>query len=353
MSTNATHTQPPRGGIHPGWLVAAVLVAVVALGGLAWALLAQGEDEGSGDEQDAADPTNDPGTPSPDPSSTPGETSEPGPAHPLIALTAGGDVVRVDPRSGSTETLLTGLPTTDPAKTSITVGPDGEQAYVSHPADGDAVGRIQRVTVANGTAETVASGINPSVSPDGRTLAYVGDGPGGLALILRDLASGEERTVPAGFDGNPAAWLGQAAWSRDSARLYVPRGLEGSNLFGLDADAATFDDATVLGDGTGESHPVVLPDGTLLVFNDVLGATAEEMYVSVLDTTTGEPERQVEELSGVYVADMSAHPDDDRVALLIGDRSGFTDAGPRWDLHVWEVGGELRLLAEDLVAVGW
>ncbi len=50
---------------------------------------------------------------------------------------------------------------------------------------------------------------------------------------------------------------------------------------------------------------------------------------------------------------MAAHPDDTRVALLIGDRGFVAGEGPSWNLHRWDGGGEPRLLAEGFVAVGW
>jgi hypothetical protein len=86
--------------------------------------------------------------------------------------------------------------------------------------------RIMRVPITGGAAELVAEGRLPTVSPDGRLLAYVAcDSPYvrcGNAILVRDLNTGD--TVS--FDmGSNDRWAGQLAWLPDS------RGLAFSTFF--------------------------------------------------------------------------------------------------------------------------
>ncbi|WP_242096578.1 S9 family peptidase [Sphingomonas sp. CROZ-RG-20F-R02-07] len=83
------------------------------------------------------------------------------------------------------------------------------------PADGSAA--PVNLTAANQATDTL-----PTVSPDGRTLAYVAmKRPGFEAdrqvLMLRDLASGRVRALTEGWDRS----IGSIAWSPDSRRIYV------------------------------------------------------------------------------------------------------------------------------------
>lgn len=270
MSANATHTTPPRGGIHPGWLVAAVVVAVAALGGLAWALL-----DDDGDDSAAPGPTESPGSPSPEPTPTPSPDGTPRPdGAPLVAVTDTGDLVLVDADDG-------------------------------------------------------------------------------LALVLRDLASGDERAIPGGFGDNPAAWIGQVAWSPDGDRLYVPRGLEGSALYAVDASAESLDGAQELGDEATERYPVTLQDGTVLVYTEPFGEPVDQAYVAALDPGGAGEARRVEALSGRYVAGMAAHPSRDAVAVLTGEPTFGAGEGPSWSMSVWTDDGDETPLGDGFVAVGW
>ena len=85
----------------------------------------------------------------------------------------------------------------------------------SAPADGSAA--PTNLTAANQATDTL-----PTMSPDGRSLAYVAmKRPGFEAdrqvLMLRDLASGQVRGLTEGWDRS----IGSIAWSPDSKRIYV------------------------------------------------------------------------------------------------------------------------------------
>ena len=83
------------------------------------------------------------------------------------------------------------------------------------PADGSAA--PVNLTAANKATDTM-----PTVSPDGRSLAYVAMKRAGfeadrLVLTIRDLASGQTRAVTEGWDRS----IGSIAWSPDSKTIYV------------------------------------------------------------------------------------------------------------------------------------
>lgn len=83
------------------------------------------------------------------------------------------------------------------------------------PADGSAA-------PTNLTADNAATDTLPTVSPDGRTLAYVAMRRAGYeadrqVLMLRDLASGKVRPLTADWDRS----IGSIAWAPDSRTLFV------------------------------------------------------------------------------------------------------------------------------------
>lgn len=306
--------------------------------------------------------------PSPTPDVTPEPTVEPTPTEtpepvdpPIVALTDTGALVMVDPETGAiTRTVYEGLSTDDPWKTALTVSPDLLYAFVSHVVATEPGTRweILRISLANGSAELVAEGIQPAISPDGSTLAYAGVDPSipdeeGLALVLRDLATGAERYIPSGYGGNPSAWLDQIAWSPDGNTLFVPRGMEGSELFAIDARATDFEQAVELGgDGIGESEPVVLADGTLVVLCSNYEALPEEAYVAVIDPLSGSVTAHVEPLSGLPIFDMAARPSGRGLAFL-AEATTVYDGALGGDLYRWDDGGQPRLLAEGFLAIAW
>jgi hypothetical protein len=317
---------------------------------------------------DTPTPTTDP-TPTPSPTPSPTPTPEPVDP-PIAALTTGGALVLLDPETGAvTSTVYEGLTTSDPSKTSLTVSPDGLFAYASRVVSTE-VGtawEILRVSLASGSADLVAEGIMPAISPDGATLAYAGRDPSfqvdpnfpeddvGLALVLRDLATGAERYIGTGHGGNPSAWLDQIAWSTDGTTLFVPMGMEGSSLYALDESATDFEGALSLGDDDGtmsESEPIVLADGTLLVSCSPYDDLPDETYVAVIDPLTGSVAAHVEPLAGWGIFDMAARPRGAGLAFLADDPA-VDDGAPGGNLYRWDDGGEPQLLGTGFLAVAW
>ncbi|HEV2044194.1 MAG TPA: prolyl oligopeptidase family serine peptidase, partial [Sphingomicrobium sp.] len=83
------------------------------------------------------------------------------------------------------------------------------------PADGSA--QPVNLTAPNGGTDTL-----PSLSPDGRTLAYVSMARAGYeadrqVIMLRDLASGRTRALTAGWDRS----AGSLAWAKDGRSLLI------------------------------------------------------------------------------------------------------------------------------------
>jgi hypothetical protein len=97
----------------------------------------------------------------------------------------------------------------------------------------------------------------PSLSPDGRTLAFLSDRSGAPSLWLRDRRSGTERRVPmqnlTPIDRN---------WAPDSRSLVLAvRGGEGAGLVLLRLDPLAIERLT---NGAGQRHPAFSPDGRRL-----------------------------------------------------------------------------------------
>ncbi|MCE3590595.1 hypothetical protein LXJ59_28825, partial [Escherichia coli] len=85
----------------------------------------------------------------------------------------------------------------------------------SVPSDGSAA--PVNLTAANAATDTL-----PTVSPDGKSLAWVAMKRPGYesdrqVLMLRDLATGQVRALTEGWDRS----VGSITWSPDSKRLYV------------------------------------------------------------------------------------------------------------------------------------
>jgi dipeptidyl aminopeptidase/acylaminoacyl peptidase len=140
----------------------------------------------------------------------------------------------------------------------------------SAPADGSAA--PTNLTDANDGTDTL-----PTVSPDGRTLAYVSMARAGYeadrqVLMLRDLASGQLRALTQAWDRS----VGSIAWSVDGRSLLVTADdtLEGP-IFRIDARSGRV--ARLTGEGhTGNVH--ALPGGRVLfTFNSI--KAPDDLYV--------------------------------------------------------------------------
>ncbi|MEO5884696.1 MAG: S9 family peptidase, partial [Candidatus Limnocylindrales bacterium] len=148
-----------------------------------------------------------------------------------------------------------------------TVGDSGDDVVII-----DRATRAQRVL----TGGTGWSG-SPSFSPDGRWLAYVrgtGSNPDHAvrqALVMVDLATGEERPLATGLD----RWPMTPVWTPDGAAILFTADDGGSvSIFRVDlgadkgdvarADAVTGNAVTRLATGAAFSDLAITPDGTTI-----------------------------------------------------------------------------------------
>ncbi len=167
---------------------------------------------------------------------------------------------------------------------------------VSAPADGSAA--PVDLTDANDATDTL-----PTVSPDGRTLAYVAmKRPGYEAdrqvLMLRDLASGTTRAITQGWDRS----VGAIFWAPDSRKLYVTAEDTQENPLWF-IDPATGKPTRLTGQGN-VSAVAVTPKGVIFAQNSL---TAPDDFYSM--TGKGKPVRltsvNADKLAGIEMPTVS------------------------------------------------
>jgi len=152
----------------------------------------------------------------------------------------------------------------------IAATPDGQTIYFTRhfgalPCE---LGEIAKVDRNGGPVRRVTTGINPVISPDGRTLAYAttatGADPCSLrgAIVLRDLASGSEQE----FGIGAATSAQPLAWSPDGTHLIVASSNvdvgRWRNLTSVDVSSGV---QTLLALPGPADDATYLPDGRLVV----------------------------------------------------------------------------------------
>ncbi len=316
-------------------------------------------------------------SPTPDP--TPAETAT---ANPIVALTVAYELVEMDPDTGE---VLRVIATDDAWTGPISVSPDREYAYVG--AAGDVTfDSIYRVSLRDGTADVVVEeGSDPAISPDGRTLAYVGlaadpgsDGEvaGCTAVALLDLDSGEHRFLPDSERCLVERNFERPAWSADGSLLYVSVGW--SDAWPPANWIVAVDPGTSLQDGlllepavpgeemwAGWREPTLLADGRLAVFGYTGGGAdwwAEETdywtgssHLAILDPDTSEVVQRIE-TPGMDLIDLAAPTGGERLAILTRDPTSESREGSWFTsglLYRWDAEGGLRQIAQDVMAVDW
>lgn len=329
-------------------VVVAGVVAVVAVAGLAWALVGR-------PGPDATEPTAAP-TPEVTPTSEPTPeptTPEPTPAEPqLVALTTAGDIVVLDPADGQVlYTLASGLPIDTGNHSGLALSPDGTHAFVnsSDPYE------ILEVTLAQGGTRVVSAGWHPALSADGTRLAFAGvdeANGSGTGLWLTDLRSGEARHVPdeQAMSDAPRV-VTDPSWSPDGATVYVANGWpEGSFVLAVDPEStAQLGQARVVGpadESLSWGSPEPMPDGRLAVYVREAGyePADESMQIALVDPATGAVATRID-TPGRWVHDLAAHPTDGSLAvvseggaLAIWDGAALRDVGTGYEAVVWHVG---------------
>lgn len=160
----------------------------------------------------------------------------------IAAVTADGRVVLLSPDGTERRELFASRA---PAgfDSGVSLAPDAKTVWFTTAAEGGARD-VRRVPAAGGTAETVARGAWPDVSPDGRSLAYaVGskDAQRTDTIVVRDLATTRERrwTLEERSDQDPFSVVQDLGWDGSSRRLaFTVVGEEGSHVRLLDTSRA-------------------------------------------------------------------------------------------------------------------
>lgn len=347
-------------------------------------------------------------SPAPAPSSTPAPTPAAptaGPDRepvatppPLVALTSAGDLVLLDPTTGSqVRTVMTGLAPRDADHARVALSPDRQDAYVEVEVDAEPYAQVVRVSLADGSSEVVAQGSAPAVSPDGRVLATVGTRPGGShdldrGVNLLDLESGETTHVPDLECVACERVVTDVTWSADARELFVvvgwgdhpydrrvvalrvgegraPVSIQAAPVVGPQAPGAvppvcstdddvddpwcsTWDEVAVLSDGrlvvSGAEGPMpVLDPGRAWYELDVWDDGA---FLGVVDRTTGATTQRLP-VPDMTVDSLQVAPGASGGVFVRTERS--PDGVPRSTLYRWDLDGSVLPWVEDVVAAAW
>ncbi len=109
------------------------------------------------------------------------------------------------------------------------------ETTVTRPVDGGVLlfdssdGWIKRASINDGAITNIVRGHKPSISMDGKYLAYVSES----AIFVRNLASGDERRVYPPFFWNATGFIGRLYWREDGEVLAVNRE---AGLLGYDTE---------------------------------------------------------------------------------------------------------------------
>lgn len=290
----------------------------------------------------------------------PAESAAPAASPGIVAVTTAGLVEVLDPETLDATKQLSG--DQDAVGDEISVTPDGKTVYFA--AKQGCAAHVMSVPVNGGApAAQVANGVLPSVSPDGRKLAFVREpysggpaprvryecGTGGMAsLVIMDLPSGSSTTRPIG-----TLPISHISWSADGASVLLSAGpADGNKGWQLD---------TVLVNGTGgigtipvtgENAPssyyregIYLPGGGLLVNRiccDDASVKPASSLILRIDQAGNEVRRIAKAFADKDHTSMTADPSGHWIMYLSGS-----------DLFVSHDGGAPRQVSAGLIAVAW
>jgi hypothetical protein len=145
----------------------------------------------------------------------------------LVVATRDGKLVEVTPTGGLVRTIAD-LGTRTGLVFSVDLSRDRRTLFVTVPVSQEQAescpSKVLSVRVADGSTTTIATGSSVAVSPDGRSLAYFYPGDcslpvRGMAIAVRDLASGRERRYPLGSFVDGVGGREVLNWSPDGRFL--------------------------------------------------------------------------------------------------------------------------------------
>jgi TolB protein len=137
---------------------------------------------------------------------------------------------------------------------------DGKWIYFSLFGKGQP--RMCRIAPDGSKFKEVGKGIDPAVSPDGKTVVFARNLSDGHYLYAMDAEGANERKLTT--KGNPFGGV-HAAWSRDGkAILYADRVGDALEIFRIDPDGKNAKQLTRLGKAA--TTPAVSPDGKWISF---------------------------------------------------------------------------------------
>lgn len=264
-------------------------------------------------------------------------------------------VVLLDPFTGAvTRNLASYALTSRPPLCCVELG-DGGAFYVvpAGQGSGDPEDTIWHVDLDGGQPAPMTAGTNPALSPDGDRLAFVRTSSEGPAVVVLDLANGNETTIPAAVDD----YLRDIEWYDDDT-VIVTRQQPESALEGLlvDLDAATLADATRLGpdgapSGTSWEWLDRRPDGLITVAQTCCsrdaGSIAGESSYALIDPATGTYDGGSD--LPFHPAGLATAPTSDRELLVDppDDSPGYGTLVILMDTDLTPVPGDHQVIAAD------
>lgn len=275
------------------------------------------------------------------------------------AVTADGRAVVLDAETGTVRReLLDDVRTDDPAKNAVAVTPGQTHVYLTlPPATAEEGQQIVRVPFAGGEPETVvADGFAPAVSPDGQTLAYgvlaeTGQGLPEPRLVLRDIASGEERHL-AGRD-DPFHSIADIEWTADGTALALTVGEIHTRVHLIDRHATSMEQTRRLGPdeerGADASwRETAAIDDQLAVVESCCDPPDEERWhIIEVDPADGAVHGRVVAEERIVATHLDS--DADATGLLIVEGGG-PEGGA---LLRWEGSGDPAHVAGEIIAAAW
>ncbi len=219
-------------------------------------------------------------------------------------------------------------------------------------------GRASQIDLLTGLVSVIGPGLNPVLSPDGLTLAYLEASqclPDPIepeqgfvvtpldTIVLRTLSSGSEKRFKIASPSNTDGGLGGLVWDLAGAGLYVMTRAEGSSS-ALEMDVAT-GAVQVLTVFDGSDRQIWIGGFDGLSMSLVIGEwrpidTAHSVTeISWLDPADGTVER-IEAYEGIYILSFDSSGSHTALLELSGDRRTVTIDGVPLELAVEILGFE-------------